>query len=134
MASRHFIGCVIGVLTAFFLTSSIGASANRLRDSPATSARAFFDTEVVPRLAENGCPTCHASGYVEPSFSYAGYLPLLGMGRSDSDNYLINKISKVAKDGRSIHVGGRRCSRLDDEPCKSLRAWWRIEFQSALRR
>ena len=28
------------------------------------------------------------------------------------------------------HPGGQRCLTIEDEPCKTIRQWWEIEFGS----
>ena len=88
----------------------------------------FFAERVVVRLVENGCPMCHAVNYVEPTFSYEAYRPLLAMGRSAQDNYLITKITTRDPDGMPVHVGGVRCATVAHEPCATLQEWWRTEF------
>jgi hypothetical protein len=115
------------------------AAAGSVQAESATSARAggrdagreFFHREVLPRLAENGCLTCHARGYLRPNVThYEELLRRLAIGDSSENNVVIYKIANlrsIAPD-RPNHPGGQRCEGIDAEPCRAIRAWWRIEF------
>ena len=92
---------------------------------------AFFNEEVLPKLAENGCLSCHAVGYLRPNVTvYEELLRRLAIGDSPENNAVIYKIANlrsIAPD-RPNHPGGQRCESIDSEPCKTIRQWWRIEF------
>lgn len=91
----------------------------------------FFLEEVLPKLADNGCLSCHAVGYLRPNVSvYEELLRRLAIGDSPENNVVIYKIANlrgIAPD-RPNHPGGQRCESIDAEPCKTIRRWWRIEF------
>ena len=93
--------------------------------------RAFFHSEVLPRLAENGCLKCHARGYVRPDVTvYEELIRRLAIGDSAVNNAVVYKIANIRSISPAIpnHPGGQRCSSIDAEPCKSIRQWWEIEF------
>ncbi len=93
--------------------------------------KAFFQTNVLPRLAENGCLKCHARGYVRPNVAkYEELIRRLAMGDSAENNAVIYNIANVRSFSPEIpnHAGGQRCATIDAEPCKSVRQWWEIEF------
>lgn len=95
------------------------------------TGRKFFNETVLPRMVENGCPACHTQGYVRPMVTvYEDALPFLAMGDSPDNSAMLYKIANlrsIAPD-RPTHVGGQRCKTLDDEPCRTIRRWWEIEF------
>ena len=96
--------------------------------------KAFFYSNVLPRLAENGCFACHARGYVRPSVTvYEDLLKRLAIGDSAENNVVIYKMANIRSFNARIpnHPGGQRCASIDDEPCKSLREWWDLEFGAA---
>ena len=119
-------GILVAVL-AIFVGTQIACS----RTAAQESGREFFTEEVLPLLAENGCPTCHSVGYVRPNnANYDELIRRLAIGDSATNNAVIYKIANlrsIAPD-RPNHPGGQRCETLDDEPCKSIRRWWEIEF------
>jgi hypothetical protein len=91
----------------------------------------FFNQKVVPALAKNGCQTCHAQNYVQPRvFEYRELTPYLGMGSSATDNVLISKMANLRSigPGSPSHPGGKRCTSIKAEPCRTLEQWWRVEF------
>ncbi len=93
--------------------------------------KAFFHSNVLPRLAENGCFQCHARGYVRPNVTvYEELLKRLAIGDSAENNVVIYKMTNLRSFNAYIpnHPGGQRCATIDDEPCKSIRQWWDIEF------
>jgi hypothetical protein len=93
--------------------------------------KTFFLSNVLPRMAENGCLTCHARGYVRPNVTqYEELIRRLAIGDSAVNNAVIYKIANVRSFLPEIpnHPGGQRCGTIDDEPCKSIRQWWEIEF------
>lgn len=100
-------------------------------EDPSRAGRDFFYNTVVPKLAQNGCPTCHAVGYVHPNvIVYEELLRRLAIGDSPTNNAVIYKIANVhsiAPD-RPEHPGGQRCPTIDAEPCASIQKWWTIEF------
>jgi hypothetical protein len=99
---------------------------------PDSKGKRFFNQRVLPALAANGCFTCHtpAPGDVHPAIQYEHLLPYLAMGQSASNNILMLKLAnpRSFKAQQPEHVGGQRCSSEGAEPCKSIQAWWRIEF------
>ena len=93
---------------------------------------AFFDAQVVPRLAENGCVMCHSPGrgYVRPAIEYRELLTYLAMGQSADNNVLVFRLANLRSlmPGRPAHFGGQRCASLEAEPCRTLMGWWEVEF------
>lgn len=92
----------------------------------------FFEAEVLPKLAANGCPLCHVPGpgYVRPAIDYRELLPYVAMGLARDDNVLLYKLANersFAPD-RPAHMGGPRCASVDVEPCASIQRWWQMEF------
>lgn len=122
------------VLVATVGLGIAAAAAEDAARSPAMSqGRLFFEANVVPRLAENGCPMCHARGYVHPNVVlYEDLLPYLAMGDAAETTPVIRKIANLRAFRPDIptHVGGPRCETLESEPCKSILNWWRVEFGS----
>jgi hypothetical protein len=93
--------------------------------------RLFFRESVLPKLAENGCLSCHAVGYLRPNVTvYEELLRRLAIGDSPENNVVIYKIANIRSIApeRPNHPGGQRCANIDAEPCKSIRQWWEIEF------
>lgn len=93
--------------------------------------KTFFQSNVLPKLAENGCFGCHARGYVRPNVTvYEELLKRLAIGDSAENNIVIYKMANLRSFNADIpnHPGGQRCATIDDEPCKSIRQWWNIEF------
>ena len=93
--------------------------------------KTFFNNNVLPRLAENGCLKCHARGYVRPNvIVYEELIRRLAIGDSAENNAVIYKIANIRSISPDIpnHPGGQRCTNIDTEPCKSIRQWWEIEF------
>lgn len=91
----------------------------------------FFQSNVLPRLAENGCLKCHARGYLRPNLTqYEELLRRLAIGDSAENNAVIYKIANLRSISPEIpnHPGGQSCATIDAEPCKSIRQWWEIEF------
>lgn len=91
----------------------------------------FFQSNVLPRLAENGCLKCHARGYVRPNVTiYEELIRRLAIGDSAVNNVVIYKIANIRSISPVIpnHPGGQRCSSIEVEPCRSIRQWWEIEF------
>lgn len=99
---------------------------------PDSKGKRFFNRRVLPALAANGCFTCHtpARGDVHPAIQYEHLLPYLAMGQSATNNILMLKLANQRSFNaqQPEHVGGQRCATENEEPCKSLQAWWRIEF------
>ena len=98
------------------------------------AGRAFFYSNVLPQLAENGCFACHARGYVRPNVTiYGDLLKRLAIGDSAENNVVIYKMANVRSFNSQTpnHPGGQRCGSIEDEPCKSLREWWDLEFGGA---
>lgn len=108
------------------------AAADRSHGARATTpGKHYFEANVVPKLAENGCPLCHSRGYVHPNVVvYEELLPYLAMGVAAETTPVIRKIANLRAFRPDIptHVGGPRCETLDSEPCKSILQWWQIEF------
>ena len=93
--------------------------------------KTFFTSDVLPRMAENGCFSCHARGYVRPNVSvYEELMRRLAIGDSAENNAVIYKIANTRSISTNIpnHPGGQRCATIEAEPCKSIRKWWEIEF------
>lgn len=118
----------LGVLA---ITAGVNAGDDRKTAKVADKGKAFFYENVLPRLADNGCPTCHAVGYVQPNVTqYDELLPYLAMGDAPEKTAVIRKIANLrafAPD-RPTHPGGQRCKSLDAEPCKTIIRWWMLEF------
>lgn len=128
---------ILGALSSVALAAAGLASAGTTQTasgSPQPAPRAgerFFDERVLPAIAENGCPVCHAQNYVRPRvLEYRELLPYLGMGTSETGNVLIYKMANLRSisPDRPAHPGGKRCATIDSEPCLTFREWWRIEF------
>lgn len=93
--------------------------------------REFFTTQVLPRLAENGCQMCHAVGYIEPNvLLYDHLLPYLAMGTDPETTPVIRKIAnlRAIRPDMPTHAGGQRCETIASEPCRSIIEWWKVEF------
>ena len=101
---------------------------------PDSTGKTFFNGQVLPKLAENGCTVCHmpGAGYVRPEMSYDGLFPFLAIGQAADNNVLMFKIANqrsFAPD-QPNHPGGKRCETEDSDPCKTIKAWWAVEFGS----
>jgi hypothetical protein len=99
-----------------------------------TAGRQFFYDEVLPKLAQNGCPSCHAVGYMHPNVTvYEELLRRLAIGDSPTNNAVIYKIANLRSISpeRPEHPGGQRCATVDVEPCATIQRWWVIEFGPA---
>lgn len=91
----------------------------------------FYNEQVIPALADNGCAKCHARGYVRPNvFIYEELIRRLAIGESAKNNVVIYKLANTRSISPEIpnHPGGQRCATIDDDPCNSIRRWWEIEF------
>ena len=101
-------------------------------DFPDSEGKRFFNKHVLPKLATNGCLTCHtpARGDVHPAIQYEHLLPYLAMGQSATNNILMLKLAnqRSFNPQQPAHVGGQRCATEEAEPCKTIQGWWRIEF------
>jgi hypothetical protein len=102
------------------------------QESPtATAGERYYYEQVLPRLAENGCPACHAVGYLRPNVTvYGDMLKRLAIGDSPVNNAVIYKIANlrsIAPD-RPNHPGGQRCASVESEPCATVMKWWTLEF------
>lgn len=120
----HRLACALLVL----------ACAPAVADDAQSEGRKFFESEVLPRLTENGCPLCHAVYYVRPRvMEYEELMPYLAMGAAPEKTALIRKLANLRAflPERPTHPGGQRCSTLDAEPCKTIMRWWRVEFGSS---
>ena len=98
------------------------------------AGKAFFEQNVVPKLAENGCPMCHAVGYVQPNVVvYEELLPYLAMGDAPEKTPVIRKIAnlRAIRPDLPTHPGGQRCETLKSEPCSTIIKWWDVEFGEA---
>ena len=99
---------------------------------PDSEGKKFFNQRVMPQLAVNGCQVCHmpGAGYVRPEISYDGLLPFLAIGQASDNNVVIFKIANQRSFAPNLpnHPGGKRCEDEDAEPCKSVKAWWEVEF------
>ncbi len=98
---------------------------------PSAEGRKFFLENVLPRLGENGCPSCHAVGYMRPNVTrYEELLRRLAIGDSADSSVVIYKLANLRSfaPDRPTHPGGQRCATPDSEPCKTLKRWWEIEF------
>lgn len=124
MKSIVAIGAVLVVIASASIAGGTPQDARK-------AGKEFYTREVLPRLAENGCPLCHAVYYVRPRvMEYEELLPYLAMGESADGTAVIRKIANLrafAPD-RPTHPGGQRCKSLDSEPCKTIMRWWEIEF------
>lgn len=91
----------------------------------------FFEKNVVPRLVENGCPMCHAVGYIQPNvLVYEEFLPYLAMGDAPEKTPVIRKIAnlRAIRTDLPTHPGGQRCATVQSEPCRTIVEWWQVEF------
>lgn len=114
------------------LAGAIAFAADAAKPAP-RPGKAFFQTNVVPKLVENGCPMCHAVGYVQPNVMfYEQLLPYLAMGDAPEKTAVIRKIAnlRAVRPDLPTHPGGQRCLTIESEPCKSIIEWWRIEFSN----
>ena len=102
---------------------------------PDSEGKTFFYEQVLPQLAVNGCPVCHmpGAGYVRPEISYDGLLPFLAIGQAADNNVVMFKIAnqRSFSPDQPNHPGGKRCETEDAEPCKTMKAWWKVEFGDA---
>lgn len=122
------VHCVIKPLVSIALAAAMLSSAAA---DTRTDGRRFFQQEVQPRLAENGCPLCHAVYYVRPRvLEYDELMPYLAMGDAPEKTAVIRKIANLRAflPDRPTHPGGQRCRTLDAEPCRSIMRWWQVEF------
>ena len=134
----HRTASIIQLLPGFLLLAMSSLSHFAAADDPVDNTgnnfgrgKAFFYSEVLPKLAENGCVKCHARGYLRPNVSvYEELLRRLAIGDSAENNAVIYKIANIRSISPEIpnHPGGQRCTGIDAEPCKSIRQWWDIEF------
>jgi hypothetical protein len=122
------------LLLFFLLCGSFQATGSEEKNQEANNSIAegemFYQENVSPMFAQNGCLKCHARGYIRPNISYESMLRRLAIGDSAENNVLIYKIGNVRSFSSNIptHPGGQRCATLDTEPCKTVRQWWAIEF------
>jgi hypothetical protein len=113
-------------LTCMALALAVAASA-----SASDRGSAFFYERVVPKLVENGCPNCHAVGYIRPQvLKYEDALKYLAMGDSAETSVIVYKLANLRSisPDRPTHPGGQRCKTPDSEPCRTIMEWWRVEF------
>ncbi len=118
------------LLAATCLTVQAGDSDDNA-DNLFANGKVFFESNVLPKLAENGCLKCHSRGYLRPNVAqYEELIRRLAIGDSAVNNVVIYKIANVRSVSAEIpnHAGGQRCATIDAEPCKSVRQWWEIEF------
>ena len=122
------------LLLFFLLCGSFQATGSEEKNQEANNSIAegemFYQENVSPMFAQNGCLKCHARGYIRPNISYESMLKRLAIGDSAENNVLVYKIGNVRSFSSNIpnHPGGQRCATLDTEPCKTVRQWWAIEF------
>lgn len=122
------------LLLFFLLCSSFQTAGSEEKNQEANNSIAegemFYQENVSPMFAQNGCLKCHARGYIRPNISYESMLRRLAIGDSAENNVLVYKIGNVRSFSSSIpnHPGGQRCATIDAEPCKTVRQWWAIEF------
>ena len=122
------------LLLFFLLCSSFQTTGSEEKNQEANNSIAegemFYQENVSPMFAQNGCLKCHARGYIRPNISYESMLRRLAIGDSAENNVLIYKIGNVRSFSLNIpnHPGGQRCATIDAEPCKTVRQWWAIEF------
>jgi hypothetical protein len=122
------------LLLFFLLCGSFQATGSEEKNQEANNSIAegemFYQENVSPMFAQNGCLKCHARGYIRPNISYESMLRRLAIGDSAENNVLVYKIGNVRSFSSNIpnHPGGQRCATLDTEPCKAVRQWWAIEF------
>ena len=93
----------------------------------------FFNNNVLPELIANECQSCHSKGYIRPNILiYDEFIKRLAIGDSSENNIVIYKIANIRSINPQIpnHPGGQRCLTIEDEPCKTIRQWWEIEFGS----
>ena len=125
----------IGLTLAFVSVGALPATTRGAAQSPTTRpGKAFFQSQVLPKLVENGCPMCHAKGYLSPNvLIYEQLLPYLAMGDEPEKSDVIRKIANLRAIRPDIptHPGGIRCETLESEPCKTIIEWWRLEFGNA---
>ncbi len=138
---------ILGMI-AFYWLSSFAEDVDQVpsaptQDAPPTITRAtfpdsdgksFFNEQVLPQLGRNGCPICHmpGPGYVRPEISYDGLFPFLAIGQAADNNVVIFKIAnqRSFSSDEPNHPGGDRCKNEEAEPCKTIMAWWEVEFGS----
>jgi hypothetical protein len=129
MTRFHLLVAVLGL--AIGVTAGIAIGQTQSADE----GRKFFYDNVLPALAKNGCPTCHAVGYMHPNVTvYEELLRRLAIGDSPTNNAVVYKIANlrsIAPD-RPNHPGGQRCATVAAEPCATIQRWWTIEFGNSL--
>ena len=96
--------CLLGL-------SAFAASLPAQESAQPGAGERFYYEQVLPRLTENGCPACHAVGYLRPNVTvYGDMLKRLAIGNSPTNNAVIYKIANlrsIAPD-RPNHPGGQR--------------------------
>ncbi len=123
------------MLSAFLLNALLIVPSVSLAEQNKTSSKGenFFYERVTPELVKNGCALCHATGYVRPNvFKYDEFIRRLAIGHTADNNVVIFKMANLRSIAPDMpnHPGGQRCETPDTEPCKSIKAWWEIEFGS----
>ncbi len=116
---------------ALCMAAAISSAADEKQDRGRAEGRQFFEREVVPKLAQNGCPMCHAVGYVHPNvIVYDELLPYLAMGDAPEKTPVIRKIAnlRAIRPDLPTHPGGQRCETIKAQPCSTIIEWWNIEF------
>jgi hypothetical protein len=116
------------------LTMAAVSAADEGQKRDFSEGQQFFEAQVVPRLAENGCPMCHSVGYVQPNVVvYAELMPYLAMGDAPEKTPVIRKIAnlRAIRPDLPTHPGGPRCETIKSEPCRTIIEWWGIEFGQA---
>jgi hypothetical protein len=119
------------------MAAAMHSSADEPKDRGRAEGRHFFEQQVVPKLAENGCPMCHAVGYVHPNvIVYEELLPYLAMGDAPEKTPVIRKIAnlRAIRPDLPTHPGGQRCETIKTEPCSTIVEWWNVEFGRAVAR
>ena len=77
-----------------FAVSAVESVSKTESGSDFDTGKAFFHSNVVPRLAENGCLKCHARGYLRPNvLVYEELTRRLAIGDSAENNAVIYKIA-----------------------------------------
>jgi hypothetical protein len=133
---KAIIPIILGGLTLATTSLSAGTQDTEYANNYGNNfgkGKAFFRSNVLPKLGENGCIKCHARGYLRPNVTkYEELIRRLAIGDSAQNNVVIYKLANIRSISPDIpnHPGGQRCATIDDEPCKSIREWWEIEFGS----
>ena len=110
----------------------IAYSSGAAGEEPVSRGEDFYYRSVMPRFETSDCRMCHDFGHIFPSMRYQDMRQYLAMGTSRSNNVLIYKLAneRGTTAHGPVHIGGQFCSSPDSEPCRTLKSWWDVEFET----